>query len=60
VTSKKRHNKEKHLLTLRVRSNQNRPDFADAEELFLLFKYPWELRLPRAMTEAIFCSFNEH
>jgi hypothetical protein len=27
--------------SMTVRSNQNRPDFADAEKLFLLFKYPW-------------------
>jgi hypothetical protein len=40
--------------SMTVRSNQNRPDFADAEKLFLLFKYPWGLRPPRAMMEAIF------
>jgi hypothetical protein len=29
-------------------------DFVNTEKLFLLFKYPWGLRPPRAMTEAIF------
>jgi hypothetical protein len=49
----KRHNKEKHLLVpTTVRSDQNRPHFADAEKLFLLFKYPWGLRFRRAMTES--------
>ena len=39
-----------------VRSIQNRPDFADAEKLFLLFKYPWELQLPRTHDGSYFCS----
>jgi hypothetical protein len=39
-----------------LRGNQNRPDFADAEKLFLLFKHPLGTRSPQGHDGSYFCS----
>jgi hypothetical protein len=39
-----------------LKGNQNRPDFADAEKLFLLFEYPLGIPTPQGHDGSYFCS----